>query len=52
VKPNPGTEGTGEISDILYEDITIDGTLWWSVWIGTQQQDQPSGGADTGCSFF
>jgi polygalacturonase len=51
IKPNPGTNGKGLISNILYENIYIFETLWWSVWIGPQQQDQP-GGHTAGCSFF
>jgi hypothetical protein len=54
VKPNPGnaTGVTGVIDGVTYEDITMTGALWWSVYVGTQQQSQPGGGADTGCSFF
>lgn len=53
IKSNPGTSGTGIIEDILYEDILIDHALWWTVWIGPQQQNQP-GGEDTatGCNFL
>jgi hypothetical protein len=54
VKPNPAKGGgaTGAITNILSEDVTIRNTLWWPIWVGTQQQHQPGGGADTGCSFF
>jgi polygalacturonase len=51
IKPNPGENGYGLISDITYENITINNALWWAIFIGTQQQHQPhSSGTD--CSFF
>ena len=52
IKPNPGTDGTGIIDHITYENIVSEGALWWSIWVSTQQQDQPGHGADTHCSFF
>ena len=52
VKPNPGTHGKGLIANVLYENIEIHNALWWAIWVGTQQQNQPGAGADTGCSFF
>jgi hypothetical protein len=53
VKTNPGHSGTGEISDITYQNITIDTALWWTVWIGPQQQNQPGQDSDpTGCNFL
>jgi hypothetical protein len=51
IKPNPGDEGTGLISDILYENIEINEAIWWAIYIGTQQQHQP-GQSGTPCSFF
>ena len=51
VKPNPGTGGRGVIDNITYENIYGRNTLWWPVWISTQQQHQP-GGSSTGCSFL
>lgn len=53
VKTNPGDWGTGEISHIRYENIRISHALWWTVWVGPQQQNQP--GTDdqpTGCNFL
>lgn len=35
VKTNPGT-GTGEIKDILYENIKIHFPVWWNIYIGPQ----------------
>jgi hypothetical protein len=52
IKPNPGTTGTGIIDSITYQDITMTGALWWSIYVGLQQQEQPGNGTDTGCSFF
>ena len=51
VKSNPGTHGTGLIENINYENISGDGSLWYPIWIGPQQQHQPRGHG-TGCSFF
>ena len=51
IKPNPGDSGTGIIDQITYENLEIRNTLWWAIFIGTQQQHQP-GGSGTGCSFF
>jgi hypothetical protein len=53
VKTNPGRAGTGEIRDITYQNIRIDTALWWTVWIGPQQQNQPGQDSDsTGCNFL
>jgi polygalacturonase len=50
VKTNPGL-GTGEISNILYENIDISMPIWWAIYIGPQQQKQPDGGGP-GCMFY
>jgi polygalacturonase len=50
VKTNPG-EGTGCIEDIRYENLKINYPIWWSIYIGPQQQKQP-GGAGPGCMFY
>merc|ERR1712046_165922 len=45
VKSNPscGDGGkTGEISDILFEDVSITKPVWWPIWIGPQQQHEPN----------
>jgi len=52
IKSNPGNKGTGRVEAIFYHNINIVSPLWYPIWIGPQQQDQPSGGADTGCSFL
>lgn len=52
IKPNPGVNGIGIIEDIIYENIAIDHALWWTIWIGPQQQNQPGAKAGTGCNFM
>lgn len=54
IKPNPKQPGnqTASITNILYEDVVIERPVWFAIWIGPQQQHQPKGGTDTGCSFF
>jgi hypothetical protein len=56
VKPNPYKavpNATGLIANVLYENMVALEPVWWSVWIGTQQQAQPgTGGGNTGCSFL
>ena len=38
LKSRPGQDaGTGEIRDVLYENIVIDNPTQWAVWIGPQQ---------------
>jgi hypothetical protein len=51
IKPNPGDNGLGLISDITYENIEIHDAIWWAIYIGTQQQHQPHQDG-TPCSFF
>merc|ERR1711991_1293775 len=44
VKPNPKREGdTGKavIDTITYENIVIEQAVWWTVWLGPQQEHQP-----------
>lgn len=50
VKTNPGS-GTGEIKDILYENIKIFFPVWFGIYIGPQQQEQPDGGGP-GCMTY
>ena len=38
VKPNPGDNGYGIISDILYENFVMHFPVWWAIYIGPQQQ--------------
>ena len=51
VKTNPGSSGTGLITDITYQDLVMDEPLWWGVYIGPQQQEQP-GGYGPGCMLY
>lgn len=51
VKTNPGNTGTGIIEGITYENIHITRPIWWGIYIGPQQQKQPSG-AGPGCMFY
>ena len=37
LKSRPSGSGTGEISNILYEDIVIENAEQWAFWIGPQQ---------------
>lgn len=52
VKPNPGDHGYGIINNITYRNIVGHYSLWYPIWIGTQQQQQPGDDKGTGCSFF
>ena len=49
IKQNPNGNKTqhldpgkgGIISNILYQDIKIHNPVWWNIYIGPQQQNQP-----------
>eukprot|EP00056_Hartaetosiga_gracilis_P015980 m.3535 g.3535 ORF g.3535 m.3535 type:complete len:491 (+) comp3576_c0_seq1:3-1475(+) len=51
IKTNPGTDGYGIIDNIVYENINITYPLWWSIYIGPQQQKQPDG-RGPGCMLY
>lgn len=34
VKTNPGNTGNGQITNILYENFTINDPVWWAIYIG------------------
>lgn len=52
IKSNPGdVNGTGSITNILYENFQVTGAIWWPIYIGPQQQQQPDGGGP-GCMTF
>jgi polygalacturonase len=36
IKTNPGENGNGEITNILYENIKIYFPAWWNIYIGPQ----------------
>ena len=50
IKTNPGT-GTGEITDILYENIKIHNPIWYGIYIGPQQMEEPDG-RGPGCMTY
>ena len=58
VKVNPGNTTSmlpgsgGEITDITYENLEIHYPIWWSIYIGPQQQNQPGRSDDPGCMFY
>jgi len=47
---NDGSK-TAEITNILYEDIHIDTPLWWPIWIGPQQQQEPGTSLGRKCAL-
>jgi polygalacturonase len=53
VKTNPGDPegGISVIANILYENIVIDKSIWWPIYIGPQQQRQPDG-SGPGCFLY
>lgn len=51
IKSNPGDTGSGIVEQITYKNIVGHSPLWYPLWIGPQQQQQP-GTAGTGCSFL
>jgi len=36
IKTNPGTEGSGEIRDVSFENIKIHNSIWYAIYIGPQ----------------
>jgi len=55
VKPNPAKDdpaATGLIANVTYEDVRSYDPIWWPIWIGPQQQQQPGDPVGTGCSFI
>lgn len=57
VKTNPGVTTSmepgsgGRITNILYDNIVIHKAIWWTIYIGPQQQKQPGGGGP-GCMLY
>lgn len=54
IKSSPGTPGepeTGEITNILYENIKIHFPVWFAIYIGPQQMKEPDGGGP-GCMAY
>ena len=53
IKSNPTCDGvsTAEITNILYEDIFMDKPIWWPIWIGPQQQQEPGSALGRKCAL-
>uniref|UniRef100_A0A7S2H2Y6 Uncharacterized protein n=1 Tax=Octactis speculum TaxID=3111310 RepID=A0A7S2H2Y6_9STRA len=58
VKSNPDCDGDdgevkfGEISNLVFEDVTITRPLWWPIWVGPQQQHEPGMDLANKCSLI
>ena len=42
----------GEITNITYENFEIMRPIWWSIYIGPQQQNEPGPSSDPGCLLY
>jgi hypothetical protein len=55
IKSNPSCIADGSktaiITDILYENITINKPDWWAIWIGPQQQHEPGQALGQKCAL-
>eukprot|EP00117_Sycon_ciliatum_P014161 scpid52596/ scgid14535/ Probable exopolygalacturonase X; Galacturan 1,4-alpha-galacturonidase; Poly(1,4-alpha-D-galacturonide)galacturonohydrolase; Probable exopolygalacturonase X; Galacturan 1,4-alpha-galacturonidase; Poly(1,4-alpha-D-galacturonide)galacturonohydrolase len=51
MKTNPGDHGSGVIRNVTYENLEIIDPVWWGIYIGPQQQEQPDGGGP-GCMTY
>lgn len=51
IKTNPGHEGHSIVSNILYENFTMQRPIWWAVYIGPQQMKEPDRGGP-GCMLY
>lgn len=51
IKTNPGDSGSGIISNVTYENIVVHEAIWWAIYIGPQQQEQPDG-SGPGCMLY
>ncbi len=51
IKTNPGTEGSGIIDRITYQNFTMKSPIWWAIYIGPQQMKEPDGGGP-GCLLY
>lgn len=53
IKSNPscGPGKTAEITDIVYENITMYRPEWWAIWIGPQQQQEPGSSLGDRCAL-
>lgn len=51
IKSNPGDNGVGTVANIVYRNLNVVGSLWYPIWIGPQQEQQPHQ-QSKGCSFL
>ena len=53
IKSNPhcGVSKTCQLSNILYQNITITNPSWWAIWVGPQQQHEPGKKLDEKCAL-
>ena len=47
-----GLPKTSKLTNIVFEDVVITKSLWWSVWIGPQQQHEPDTPLGDMCSLL
>lgn len=43
--------GTGQISNIVYDDVKLYQPFWWAIWVGPQQQHQPHSTLNSHCAL-
>eukprot|EP00934_Nitzschia_sp_Nitz4_P001627 Nitzschia sp. Nitz4//scaffold213_size37731//29353//31346//NITZ4_007725-RA/size37731-snap-gene-0.56-mRNA-1//1//CDS//3329542080//1627//frame0 len=48
---NCNDNASGQITNILYEDIEIYKPWWWALWIGPQQIHEPGSGLKNACAL-
>jgi hypothetical protein len=51
-RANYTTNASAQITNILYENITILRPRWWAIWIGPQQQNEPYERRGDACALF
>lgn len=51
VKTNPGDKGHGNVTNVYYQNFTMDRPIWWAIYIGPQQMKEPDGDGP-GCMLY
>lgn len=51
IKTNPGNSGHSIVSNIVYENFSMQRPIWWAVYIGPQQMKEPDRGGP-GCMLY
>ena len=51
IKTDPGTDGSGIIENITYENCVVHDPVWWAIYIGPQQMKEPDH-SGPGCMFY